>query len=87
MVEYTKEELMIIQEVFHNLVHEGLERWTQLIPKEGEPRSDECNKIWRITGEYNEIRRKAAVSLGLEEEITDEDVDKILKEYNFPRKP
>lgn len=79
MVEYTGEELRIIHEVFHALVHDSLEQWAQLITNDGEPFNGMRNKIWRMASEYNEIRHKAAVALGLEDEVTGE-------EYNFPQK-
>ena len=43
-----------------------------LLSHNGEHRSAECFKQWQITDVFNEIRYKAALALGLEMPILDE---------------
>lgn len=57
-VEFTKEELSIIYEVFNKLANRSLAKWTSLIPKDGEYRSEECFRQWILTGKLHRIRSK-----------------------------
>lgn len=75
----TEEEMMIVHDVFDELTRENLHEWTKLIPKHGEYRSTECFQQWLLTGKFNDIRHKASISLGYEEEKSEEQV---LKEAN-----
>lgn len=75
VIEFSKEELNLINDVFTELTCNSLEKWTTLLPPKGEYRSRECFQQWLITGMFNEVRYRAARALGLETPISDEDSD------------
>lgn len=79
-VEFTEEELNIIHDVFDELTGESLRKWTTLIPEHGEYRSTECFQQWLTTGKFDRIRRRSRIALGLEKELTEEEVKKQLDE-------
>lgn len=80
MDELTQTDFYIIHVVFDELTRKSLGKWTTLIPKEGKYRSTECFQQWLITGQFNNIRRKARIALGLEKEVVEEELDRMEKE-------
>ncbi len=71
-VKFTQEELTAIYDVFGKLTHEGIERWITLVSGKGNCDGEECLRQWRETDMLDEIRRKAGVALGVEQELEDE---------------
>ena len=62
-IELTEEEVRIVHDVFNELSNESLEKWTTLIPQEGEYRSQECYQQWLTTGKFHSIRMKSGCAL------------------------
>ncbi|WP_373266565.1 hypothetical protein [Hungatella hathewayi] len=64
-VEFSKEELIMIYNVFCQLESKCFAKWRSLWPDEGEKISKECNEQWLLLGKIDEIKDRVANPLGL----------------------
>lgn len=64
-VEFSKEELIVIYNVFCQLESKCFAKWRSLWPNEGEKTSKECNKQWLLLGKIDEIKKRVAKPLDL----------------------
>lgn len=74
-LEVTEYELQMIHDVFRELEEESLEKWTHLIPKNGEYRSTECFKSWLETGMFKAVCDRTAAALGYRELAGEEEAE------------
>ena len=84
-VEFTKEELTVIQRFFHALTTESLKKWMSLIPDQGGRISPQCQEQWHITNVYDEVRRKTGIALGLEKPVSEKELEKMMEDAGFPQ--
>ena len=64
-VEFTKEELQMIYQVFLNFENKCFKEWRSLCPKEGDCPSEECTEQWLLLGKIDDIKDRVARPLGL----------------------
>lgn len=82
-LEVTEYELQIIHDVFMELEGESLEKWTHLIPQNGEYRSTECFKSWLETGMFKAVCDRTAAALGYREVDDEEKEDYMLQDSAY----
>ncbi len=70
-LQFTEKELTAIYDVFNDLTSKGLNEWITLVSENGSCDRAECWRQWVKTDMFDEIRRKAGVVLGVEQEVED----------------
>ena len=83
-IEFTREELTVIQRFFHVLTTESLKKWMSLVPAQGGRISPQCQEQWHMTNVYDEVRRKTGIALGLEKPVSEKELEKMMEDAGFP---
>lgn len=82
-LEVTEYELQMIHDVFTELEGESLERWTRLLPQNGEYRSTECFKTWLETGMFKAVCDRTGAALGYRELDGAEEAENMLQDSAY----